>query len=121
MGAEPIMSEVTSRLRRAIRHGTRLHLEIEHVRALMHPDVYGVLSKIEAEELAALCESPENQDADQSTPPPIDSKSVDTGFGTGLSATSGTFVGSKEIQHAAEQRALEAATLITRRKRQRTG
>ena len=45
-------SEIANRLRRAIRNGERLHLDQEHVIALMTSPIYPALAQLESEELA---------------------------------------------------------------------
>ena len=49
-------SEIAQRIRRAARNGERMHLEQEHVFALLEPRIYAVLAELESEELTAICQ-----------------------------------------------------------------
>lgn len=46
-----VYGEIARRLRRAARSGTRLHLEVEHARALMDARFYALLTELEGEEI----------------------------------------------------------------------
>lgn len=46
-----VYGSMLSRIRQAKRNGTRLHLEVEHVAALLDDDIYALLCQHEAAEL----------------------------------------------------------------------
>jgi hypothetical protein len=124
MGAEPVFVEINSRLRRAVRNGTRLHLDPEHARALMQPRFYALLAEAEAQEITSLCASANDSGPPapqpRPSPPANDSRSDNIGSGIGPTETTGTSAGSKVVQLAAEEQvseAVEAIRLWNRRRR----
>ena len=100
----PVFGEMLSRIRRAARNGTRLHLDPEHVNALCDDDIYALLSAREARELKASCQKDEGAT--------IGSSLARSGYGIVPSATIGTSAGLTVVSHAADRQASEAARAI---------
>jgi len=124
MAAEPVFGEMLSRLRRAARNGTRLHLDPEHVAALLDDDIYAVLSAREAKEFRSQCRlvplpAPESEPS--VAPPQLipDLNSGLSGFGTAPTGTTGTSAGLMDVQPAAHRRVSEVAAELRRRTRKR--
>jgi hypothetical protein len=124
MGAEPIFGDMLGRIRRAAKNGTRLHLEPEHVAALLDADIYAVLSAREAQEIRTQCrperlDPPEEaSDAPAASPPafpPALSLAL-SGSGIAATATTGTSVGSTAVSRAAHRRVSEVAATIRRKR-----
>ncbi|WP_164518816.1 hypothetical protein [Sphingomonas sp. ABOLG] len=117
--AEPVFTEMLSRIRRAAKNGTRLHLEPEHVTALLDDDIYAVLSAREAMEIRRKCR-PVQQEESAAAPPqpqPGASNLVPSGFGIVPIATTGTSVGSTAVSRAAHRRVSEVAANIRQKRR----
>jgi len=108
----PVHAEINERLRRAARNGTRLHLDLEHVRALMDPRIYSVLAEIEAEEVRKQWQTDESQQQSVSS-------LVPSGSGIARTATIGTSVISPDVSRGA-RRQVSAALAENRLKRQKT-
>jgi hypothetical protein len=122
MSAEPIFGEMLSRLRRAARNGTRLHLDPEHVAALLDDDIYAVLSAREAKEFRSQCRPvplPAPESEPSAAPPQLmlGSNSGLSGFGIVPTGTTGTSAGLMDVQPAAHRRVSEVAADLRRRKR----
>ncbi|MBC9033017.1 hypothetical protein IAG41_11480 [Sphingomonas sp. JC676] len=115
-----IHADLAERLRKAARNGTRLHLEPAHVKALLSPGIYGVISTLEAEELNALCDQDNQLDETSKLRARPDISSGRTGSGIVPTATTGRSVGSMVEQRAAEALASEEALRICRRKKRST-
>ncbi|AOW22204.1 hypothetical protein AVM11_08960 [Sphingomonas melonis TY] len=124
MGAEPVFVDMLGRIRRAARNGTRLHLDPEHVAALLDADIYAVLSAREAEEIRTQCRperppQPELDDAPPASPPmlPPALNLAPSGSGIGAIGTTGASAGSMAVSRAAHRRVSEVAKEIRRKKR----
>ncbi len=55
-------SGLAHKIRRAVRNGSRLHLDAQQARALMSPPIYPLIALLESDELNSLCEQ-DNQPA----------------------------------------------------------
>jgi hypothetical protein len=122
MGAEPVFGEMLSRLRRAAKNGTRLHLDSEHVAALLDDDIYAVLSAREAKEFRSQCRPvlpTERESAPSAAPPQLmaGSNSGLSGSGTGPIGMTGTSAGLMDVQPAAHRRVSEVSAQLRLRKR----
>lgn len=125
MGVEPVFAEMLGRLRRAARNGTRLHLEPEHVAALLDDDIYAVLSSREAKEIRLQCrpdhQAQPTEEGSGGAPAPAllqdASNSAPSGSGTVLIATTGTSAGSTVVSRAAHRRVSEVAATIRQKRR----
>ena len=119
-------SDLAGKLRRAAKNGTRLHLDEVHVKALLSPRIYGIISNLEAEELNALCDQ-DNMPVSRSAPPQLRViSSESTGCGTGRTGTTGPSAGTRmeamgaDVALAASRLASEAVKKVSRRKLLRT-
>ena len=122
MGAEPVFGEMLSRLRRAAKNGTRLHLDPEHVAALLDDDIYAVLSAREAKEFRSQCRpvplpAPESEPS-AATPQLMAASNLGlSGSGIGPIGTTGTSAGLMDVQPAAHRRVSEVSAQLRLRKR----
>lgn len=112
-------SDLADRVRRAARNGTRLHLDVQHVRVLMSDPIYSAIATAERKELNALC-----QQDNEPTNAPVraDTKSAPSGFGIAPIATTGISAGTREppaegVGHAASRLASGVAAQIARQKK----
>lgn len=124
MGAEPVFGEMLSRLRRAAKNGTRLHLDPEHVAALLDDDIYAVLSAREAKEFRLQCRPaplPVPESEPSAAPPQLtaDSNLGLSGSGIGPIGTTGTSAGLMDVQPAAHRRVSEVAAELRRKMQKR--
>lgn len=122
----PVIHDLADKLRKAARNGSRLHLDQPHVRALLSPRIYEVITSLEAEELNALCLQ-DNEPAARRTPPKLHVISSETsGSGIGGTAMTGVFAGTtqgetaSEVGHAASRSASAAVMQITRQRQPKT-
>lgn len=112
-------TEIMDRIERAARNGTRVHLELTHAQALIDSPVYTTLAAQRQKELIAQCRKfspPAAGDAADAEPQPANPpglKLVDIGSGIAPSETTGRSAGLMEMQRAAEQLVLEAASSPT--------
>lgn len=117
---DAVISEILNRMRRARRNGERLHLEQAHIRALMQPRIYAVLTEIEAEEFDQCVDQEDGNGEPEPTPAPRrGSSSAASGSGTAPTATTGTSVGLQAVPRAESQLVLEAAAMVARRSKQK--
>lgn len=117
-------SDLADRLRRAARNGTRLHLDVQHVRVLMSDPIYSAIATAERKELNALCRQ------DNEPPTRADGPATSSApFGSGIAPTvmTGTSAGMKvgtpaaeAVAHAASRLASEAAAQISRQRKRAT-
>ncbi|MHA6719684.1 hypothetical protein ACX40Y_09540 [Sphingomonas sp. RS6] len=117
-------SDLADRLRRAARNGTRLHLDVQHIRVLMSEPIYSAISMAELKELNAQCQQDDAPPTAAATPV---INSAPSGCGIAQTATIGTSAGIKaemqqaaDVGHAASRLASEAALQISRRKKRAT-
>ena len=131
MNAEPVFGEMLSRLRRAAKNGTRLHLDPEHVAALLDDDIYAVLSAREAKEFRSQCrpvQPAEPESGPSAALPQLTYASSLDHSGSGIVPieTIGPSAGMPAQQMdasvglAASRSALAAVTQVTRRKQRKT-
>ena len=116
--------DLADRLRRAARNGTRLRLDMQHIRVLMSDPIYSAITTAERKEFNALCQ--------QDNEPPVTAVKPATSsahFGSGIAptATIGTSAGIKAetrsdegVGHAASRLASEAALQISRQSKRAT-
>ena len=124
MGAEPVFGDMLSRLRRAAKNGTRLHLDPEHVAALLDADIYAVLSAREAKEFRSQCrpvQSAEPENAPSAGLPQLThASSLDhSGCGIVPIGMTGTSAGLMDVQPAAHRRVSEVAAELRLRTRKK--
>ncbi len=100
MPAEHPVFELTRKLRRALKSGQRLHLDPAEVRVLLDEDIFGAISRLEAEELRKSCQ-------------PVASviSSADTGSTSDPTPASGASAGSSPVPVAALSRVERARGL----------
>lgn len=114
MAGMSVHAEIATSLRRAVRNGSKLHLSVEHARALLRPPFYALLASLEAEELNALCQ----QDNDEMPLPPLPaSNSASSGCGIERIAMTGRSVGLMDVQRAAEALVSEEALKMIHQKK----
>ena len=106
--AEPF-SEVLAILDRAVRNGTRAHLEQHHVQAMIQSPVFILLSELKQEEMSRRW-------ADDQEPMLGAASSASSGFGTGRIATTGASAGSMDGPLAAAVSASAVAARMIRQK-----
>ncbi|GGO96382.1 hypothetical protein EV664_107130 [Stakelama pacifica] len=99
-------TEMMSRIKRAKRNGTKLHLDHEHVDLLLQDDVYSLLCRYELKEMTGC--------AVEQKEPANDSKSADIGSGTEKTATIGISAGPKEGSRAERRQVLAVASQTAR-------
>jgi hypothetical protein len=124
MNAEPVFGEMLSRLRRAAKNGTRLHLDPEHVAALLDDDIYAVLSAREAKEFRSQCrpvQPAERESAPSAELPQLTHASSLGHSGSGIVpiGTTGTSAGLMDVQPAAHRRVSEVAAELRLRTRKK--
>jgi len=106
--------ELVDRLRSAARTGRRLHLEPVHVQLLLQPEIYTVITSMEAEEIREACRSATANDND--------TKSATSGSGSGRTQAPGQYAGSTIIpmdaaSRGARQLLSEEVAMLRRRKK----
>ena len=108
------MCELVDRLRSAARTGRRLHLEPVHVQLLLQPEIYNIITAMEAKEIRKACHDATANDND--------TKSATSGCGNGRTQAHGQYAGSTIIpmdaaSRGARQLLSEEAALLRRRKK----
>jgi len=107
-----VFTEILAKIDRAAVNGQRLHLDIEHVRALATSPVYASIAEMKAKEFADLWEKEPEQEATS----PRASNSGSSGSNPAPSAESGSSPGTMLtlVHVAAERQASATAEKIAR-------
>jgi hypothetical protein len=103
---DPVMTEIADRFRSAVRTGRRLHLDQEHVQALLEMGIY---EQITAREFATMRNT---------TCPPADTSLDDTGCISDRTPEHGSYAGSTN-RRSAQSEPEESAEALSRGARQR--
>lgn len=117
-----IFTDILAKLDRAAVNGTKLHLDVNLVRALATSPVYATLAEMKAKEFALLWQKEKVQAAGV----PAASNSAPSGSGTEqiamIGESAGTMTAEQEasVGLAASRQASEAVAQINRQKRRKT-
>lgn len=120
-----VFTDLTDRMERAARNGTKAHIDAESVRALIASPAWAHILDLKTKELVAQWHAtlPGQQPG---TTTPAASSSGRSGSITGPSASSGSSAGmtreepGEAVEHAERRRALAAVAQIGRPRRQKT-
>ena len=94
-----VFTEILAKIDRAAVNGQKLHLDVEHVRALATSPVYATIADMKAQEFAELW-----HDQNPPSSPPASSL-ANSGLSPAPSAASGSLPGTMEkLVHAADDR-----------------